>query len=96
LQWAFEIPDPRLSSAVLDRYTGAYQIGTDTVYVSREKGGLIAKAPGNTKLVLLAETDKDFYVKGVFLKVHFRTDATTVTGFQLEQFEGEVFLKKIN
>jgi predicted alpha/beta superfamily hydrolase len=97
LQWAFEKPDPRLSSSLLDRYAGTYVIQTDTVYLSKDKGELIVRAPGNTKLVLQAETDKDFYVKGVFLKVHFKTDAAhMVTGFQLEQFEGGAFAKRIN
>jgi hypothetical protein len=96
LQWAFERPALALSSSVLDRYTGVYLVGTDTVHLSREKGALIALAPGNTRIVLQAETDKDFYVKGVFLKVHFKTDdANKVTGSQLEQSEGSIFAKKI-
>ena len=96
LQWAFERPSLTLSPTVLDRYTGTYLVGTDTVHLSREKGELIAMPPGHTKIVLQAETDKDFYVKGMFLKVHFRTDeANKVTGFQLEQSEGSVFAKKI-
>jgi predicted alpha/beta superfamily hydrolase len=96
LQWAFERPVLTLSPAVLDRYTGTYLVGgTDTVHLSREKDELIAAAPGH-RIVLQAETDKDFYVKGVFLKVHFKLDdANKVTGFQLEQSEGSVLAKKI-
>ncbi|MEO6961908.1 MAG: hypothetical protein ABIY90_08075 [Puia sp.] len=49
------------------------------------------------KMVLDAETDKDFYVKGVYIKVHCKTDETgKVSGFRLEQFDGGVFAKKLN
>ncbi|HMH21524.1 MAG TPA: alpha/beta hydrolase-fold protein [Puia sp.] len=97
LQWVFERPALQFAPAILDRYAGAYQLGSDTVYLSKEAGKLIAKAPGDTKLILEAESEKDFYVKGVFIKVHFKMDdAGKVSGFQLEQYEGGVFLKKIN
>jgi len=54
--------------------------------------------PGNNpKMVLEAETERDFYVKGVFIKLHFEPDDTgKVSGFQLGQFGGSVFAKKLN
>jgi hypothetical protein len=97
LQSVFERPSLQLAPALLDRYAGAYQIGTDTVRLSKEAGKLIARVPGDTKFVLEAETEKDFYVKGAFIKVHFKNDETgKISGFQLEQFEGSVFAKKVN
>jgi predicted alpha/beta superfamily hydrolase len=97
LQWVFERPALQLSPAILDRYAGTYLIGTDTIRLSKEAGKLIAWAPDNTKIVLEAETEKDFYVKGIFIKVHFKMDdAGKIPGFQLEQFEGTVFVKKLN
>jgi predicted alpha/beta superfamily hydrolase len=96
LQYVFERPSLTLAPAKLDRYAGLYQIGTDTVRLIRQQGKLIASAPGNTQIVLEAESENDFYVKGVFLRVHFKSDeAGKVTGFQLEQFEGGLFVKKI-
>ncbi len=74
--------------------TGAYLIGTDTLHLLKEAGKLIAHS---MKMVLDAETDKDFYVKGVYIKVHCKTDETgKVSGFRLEQFDGGVFAKKLN
>ncbi|MEP7109527.1 MAG: alpha/beta hydrolase-fold protein [Ferruginibacter sp.] len=97
LQSVFERSSLQLPPAILDRYAGKYQIGTDTVLLAKEGGKLIAWAPGNTKIVFEAETENDFYVKGIFIKVHFKTDDKgKVTGFQLEQFEGGVFAKKVN
>ncbi|MFI5194391.1 MAG: alpha/beta hydrolase [Chitinophagales bacterium] len=94
LQWVFERPSLKLASSILDRYTGAYLIGTDTIRLLKEGGKLIAQP---MKMVLDAETDKDFYVKGAYIKVHFKTDETgKVSGFQLEQFDGGVFVKKLN
>jgi predicted alpha/beta superfamily hydrolase len=96
LQWVFKRPSLSLPSAVLDRYAGAYLLGTDTVYLSKSGGKLLAVAPQNSRIVLEAETEKDFYINGAFVKVHFAMDdAGKVSGFHFEQFEGAVFLKKI-
>ena len=96
LQFVFERPSLLLAPAVLGRYTGVYQVGTDTIHLTAEKGKLVAMAGGDTKIILDAETEKDFYVKGVFMNVHFKKDDTgKVSGFQIVQFEGETFVKKI-
>ncbi len=96
LQWVFKRPSLSLSAAVLDRYAGAYLLGTDTVYLSKSGGKLFVVAPHHDHFVLEAETDKDFYINGVFIKVHFAMDdAGKVSGFRLEQFEGGTFLKKV-
>jgi predicted alpha/beta superfamily hydrolase len=62
LQWAFERPSLLLAPAVLDRYAGAYLVGKDTLHLTREEGKLAARV-GNEKIVLEAESEKDFYVK---------------------------------
>lgn len=94
LQWAFERPSLTLTPAILDKYAGVYALGKDTARLAA-KNGKLAVMPGGD-FVLLAETEKDFYHNGSFLKVHFKTDdAGAVTGFQLEQFDGEMFFKRV-
>jgi predicted alpha/beta superfamily hydrolase len=95
LQYVFERPSLQLTPAVLNKYSGVYQFEKDTVYLSNEKGKLIATA-GGYKIPLDALTEKDFYRKGMFLNVHFKMDdAGKVTGFQLDQFDSEIFMKKV-
>ena len=95
LQYVFERPSLLLTPAVLNKYSGVYNFEKDTVYLSNEKGKLIATS-GQTKIPLDASTEQDFYIKGAFLNVHFKMDdAGKVSGFQIEQFEGGVFMKKI-
>ncbi|MDP4252102.1 MAG: alpha/beta hydrolase-fold protein [Bacteroidota bacterium] len=97
LQYVFERPSLQLASDILDQYTGTYLIGTDTIQISKEGGKLMGRNGNNPKMVLEAETERDFYVKGVFIKLHFEPDDTgKVPGFQLEQFDGGVFAKKVN
>jgi hypothetical protein len=79
----------------LNKYSGAYNFEKDTVYLSNEKGKLIATS-GQSKIPLDASTEKDFYIKGAFLNVHFNVDdACNVSGFQIDHFEGGVFMKKV-
>jgi hypothetical protein len=98
LQFAFARPSLKLAAAILAQYVGAYQLNPETkIMVSAENDHLIAQGPYNAKLVLHAETEKDFYVPGQYLFAHFKKDETgKITGFQLEQFSGEVFAQKIS
>ncbi|MCI0696619.1 hypothetical protein L0337_32030 [candidate division KSB1 bacterium] len=79
------------------QYIGVYQLNPEVeIKVSTESGRLVALGPDNTKLVLHAETEKDFYLPGQYLFAHFQKDeAGKITGFQLEQFSGEVLVKKV-
>ena len=98
LQFAFERPSLSLSSEILDQYVGSYQPNDRIkIVVTKKDGHLEAQVPGQGKMELLAKSETDFYVKGVFLKVHFEKDKNNkVTGFQLEQYTGGSFIKKIN
>jgi predicted alpha/beta superfamily hydrolase len=97
LQSVFERPALSLPASILDRYTGRYAIGKDTIVLYKEEGKLTSKVDADTKIVLEAETEKDFYLKGAFVKVHFQVDDKgKVPGFQFEQFDGTVFVKKID
>jgi hypothetical protein len=97
LQAVFARPSLILADNILDQYVGVYQFDPRfEIKISKEDGHLCAKTPDNNKIVVHAETESDFYVKGQFLFVHFRKDeAGKVNGFQLQRFGGEGFVKKI-
>ncbi len=98
LQFAFARPSLKLAPAILAQYVGVYQLNPETkIWVSLESDHLIAQGPDNAKFVLHAETEKDFYIPGQYLFAHFKKDEMgRITGFQLEQFSGEVFARKIS
>jgi predicted alpha/beta superfamily hydrolase len=97
LQSVFSRTSISVSPAILDQYIGAYEINPQfRIKLIRENEHLVAVAPDDTKIIAYAETEKDFYVKGQYLLVHFVKDKTgKVTGFQMERYEGESFIKKI-
>jgi hypothetical protein len=96
LQFVFKRPSLRLTQTQLTRYTGTYQLENINVSFSIKDGNLLAVTP-ETKYILLAASDKDFYVNGTFITVHFKQDEKgKVLGFQLDQFDSSVFLKKVN
>jgi hypothetical protein len=96
LQSVFEKPSLQLPTTIIDRYAGTYQFESVKVTLSRKDGKLFAVTPED-KYVLQAKTEKDFYVKGAFINIHFTMDGTgKVAGFQLEQFAGGIFMKKVN
>jgi predicted alpha/beta superfamily hydrolase len=98
LQFAFERPSLSLSSDILDQYVGTYQPNDQVkIKVTKKDGHLEAEATGQGKVELLAESESDFYAKGVFLNVHFKKDENNkVTGIQLEQYTGGAFIKKVD
>ena len=97
LQWVFARPSLKLPETILNKYAGTYLVGTDTLKLIGESNRLIAIAPGNNRFTLDAATENDFYLKGQFLQLHFKKDeAGNISGFQLERFEGDSFVKKIS
>ena len=95
LQWAFKKTPISLTTAQLKPYTGTYLIGKEAVKVVIENNTLVGIDARNNKTVLAAETEKDFFVPGRFLFIHFEKDkANKVSGFQLKQFGREEFAKK--
>lgn len=98
LQFVFAKPSLKLAPAILAQYLGAYRLNPEVeIQVSMENDRLVVLAPNNTKIMLHAETEKDFYVAGQYLFVHFKEDDTgKVAGFQLEQFSGKMFVTKIS
>ncbi len=98
LQFAFKINPLTLSDNILDQYVGTYEINPQfKIKINKEEGHLVAEEPGGTKIIVNAESEIDFYATGMYLKVHFKKDKDgNVTGFQLEQYGGGQFVKKID
>ena len=60
-----------------------------------ENNVLVGIDTENNKTVLAAEMEKDFFVPGMFLFLHFQKDkANKVSGFKLGQFGKKDFAKK--
>ncbi len=97
LQFVFARPSLKLEAAILAQYAGAYQLNPETkILIFMENDHLVAQGPYNAKLVLHAETEQDFYVPGQYLFARFKKDEKgRVSGFQLEQFGGEAFARRI-
>lgn len=97
LQWVFNRPSLKLPADLLNKYAGTYLAGTDTLKLVGESNRLIVIAPGNNRIALDAATESDFYFKGQFINLYFKKDeAGNVSGFQLQRFEGDSFVKKIS
>ena len=98
LQYAFKKPCLKLDNKILEQYVGEYEINPQFhIKVVREDNQLVGIAPGNQKIPICAETEKDFYIKGQYANIHFQKDETgKVTGFQMERYEGGSFVKKID
>ena len=98
LQFVFAKPFVAVDPAILDQYTGIYQVGPEfKIKIMREEGRLVAMTPDSSKLAISAESEKDFYLKGQYLFIHFKKDEKgKVAGFQLEQFNGQQFVEKVN
>ncbi len=97
LQFAFSRPSLTLSDDVLKQYTGTYQFDLNNkIKIVIDKGHLVFMAPGNIKISLSAESDKDFYTKGSFNNAHFKKDVSgKVTGFEFVQYGGKRFIPKV-
>ncbi len=64
-----------LSEAVLDTYTGGYQIAAGfTVMITREGDKMFAQGTGQNKIAIFAETDTRFFVKAIDAQLEFVQD----------------------
>ena len=96
MQAVFRKPDLLLSPAVLRPLTGTYRLGDIKIDLSIKQGMLFAVTP-EAKYPLYAAGPQDFYVKGANISLHFKTGtAGKVSGFDLTQYQGVVFVKKVN
>lgn len=97
LQAVFARPSLKIDPAILQSYVGKYEVTPEiSVQILRENDRLALLGPEGMKFTLYAETERDFYVKGIYLFLKFqRSDAGKVTGCQVEQFQGGAFVKKV-
>ncbi len=64
-----------VSPALLDRYAGRYQLAPGFILnVTRDGDRLYVQATGQPKFELLAETERDFFLKAVDAQITFVTD----------------------
>ena len=98
---AYELPKERkevnLDPKVLGKYVGEYQIGTNIIVsISLEDGKLLGQLAGQTKFVLLPESETQFFSRDVNAQITFTVDTEgNVTGFTLHQGGGNTPAKKI-
>ncbi len=97
LQYAFARPCLGIDPKILEKYSGEYELGPQFIAkLVVENGKLVAFLPTGQKIGVCAETDKDFYVVGGFLNMHFvEGKQGNITGFRLETYNNESFAKKI-
>ena len=97
LQYSFKRISLNIDRKILEQYVGEYEIGPQMkAKLGIEDNQLVGIIPGNPKMTIYAETEKDFYIIGSFLNIHFQKDNTgKVTGFQMERYGGESFIKKV-
>jgi bla regulator protein blaR1 len=76
-----------LDSAVLDRYTGDYQLAPSAVLaVTREGNQLFAQLTGQPKAEIFAQSESEFFYKIVKAQISFERDAQgRTTGLILHQ-----------
>jgi predicted alpha/beta superfamily hydrolase len=98
LQAVFARPSLNLSHELLAQYVGKYRVNPQfVVEIVEEQGNLVMLAPGNTRIPLLAETEKEFSVRGTYLFLRFKkNEAGKVTGCEMELFSGKQSVEKID
>lgn len=76
-----------LDTAVLDRYSGNYELAPSAVLtVTREGNQLFAQVTGQPKAEIFAQSEKEFFYKIVKAQIAFETDAQgQATGLVLHQ-----------
>jgi predicted alpha/beta superfamily hydrolase len=97
LQFVYAKQPVSIAQEVLDQYIGQYEVNPQYhVKIEREGNQLVGIAPNSPRMIIYAETEKDFYVKGQYLFIHFQKDsAGKVTGLKVEQYGGETLAMKV-
>jgi predicted alpha/beta superfamily hydrolase len=103
IQSVFSRPTLDISSSEIQQYAGTYQVSAGKViklYLTEGTDGknqLIMQDTDSTKMPLTAETNKDFYVKGTFINIHFKLNYSgKVLGFQIERYTGVSFAQAVS
>ena len=96
LQSVFARPSKILDPSKLDALVGKFRMNPQVaVSIKKENNHRVLLAPDSSTIELQAESENDFYVRGVYLYLKFqRNNAGAVTGLHVDQFEGGVDLIK--
>lgn len=95
LQFVFKRPSIKLSSQILQQYTGTYKLNDGQTINLTSENGTLSIASGNDKYPLQAASETNFYLASSFFKMHFIKDEKgAITGFQLERYGSSELAKK--
>ncbi len=97
LQFVYARPVVVLDPAQLDPFVGKYQFNPQiAVDIARDDKHLVLLTPDSLRIPLVASSGQDFFVKGVYLFIHFDKDPSgTVKGASIEQFGGSGYIQKV-
>lgn len=95
LQFVFKRPSIKLSSAILQKYSGSYKLNNGMIVNVKPDGGSLTASVANNTIKLLAASETDFYITSSFLNIHFvKNIKGDVSDFQLNQYGSSEFAKK--
>lgn len=91
------IKEVTLSHEILNKYIGSYQIAPQVlVAITIENGQLFGQATGQNKILLTAQKEDYFFIKGADVQIEFRKDSSgAVSELLLTDGGKEIFAKKI-
>lgn len=91
------IKEVTLSHEILNKYIGSYQIAPQVlVAITVENGQLFGQATGQNKILLTAQKEDYFFIKGADVQIEFRKDSSgAVSELLLTDGGKEIFAKKI-
>lgn len=96
LQFVFKRPSIKLSSAILQKYSGNYKLNDGMIMNVKPDGGALTASVANNTFKLLAASENDFYITSSFLNIHFVKDEKgNLEGFQLNRYGSGEFAEKI-
>jgi predicted alpha/beta superfamily hydrolase len=96
LQYAFARPCLALEASALERYVGEYELRPGArARIAVEDGRLVGYRMGG-RAAFCADSPRDFHLVGQFLNLHFvESEDGTLTGFEVEEYNGNTFVKKV-
>ena len=95
LQFVFKRPSIKLSSAILQKYSGSFKLNNGMIVNIKPDGASLTASVANNVIKLLASSETDFYITSSFLNLHFVKDEKgNVSGFQLNRYGSSEFAKK--
>lgn len=95
LQYIFERNKLVLPDAVLNKYTGTYQLENKATLDIKNENNELKLCIGETKIPLFAHSQVQFYTNSSFLNINFKEEKNRVDGLDLITFDGTQSFHKI-